>query len=111
VHWLCRQQDEEQAFQEHVKGVPANAHGAGELKHFNIADANAYQHHAVQLMNMPGSLHATNFPMITLETSQGNLARWDQNQGLFGAMRKDGTLLTFHMRYGAHLFQQAILEY
>jgi hypothetical protein len=50
------------------------------MKHFNIADANAHQHHAVQLMNMPGSFHATNFPIITLETSQGNLA-WDQNQG------------------------------
>jgi hypothetical protein len=98
-------------FKKHVKGVPANAFGAGDMTHLNIPDANAYQSFAVSFMNMPYQYHAVSFPVVTLETSAGNLARWDQNQGFFGAMRKDGTLVTFHMRPGAHLFQQAVLEY
>lgn len=98
-------------FKKHVKGVPANAFGAGDMKDYNIADANAYQNLAVRFMNLAGSFHATDFPIVTLETAKGNLARWDQNRGFFGAMNKQGTLLTFHMRPGAHLFQQAVNEY
>ncbi|MEB2184371.1 hypothetical protein VDS18_00340 [Xanthomonas campestris pv. campestris] len=97
-------------FKKHVKGVPANSVGAGDLAHLNITDAYAYQQMACTFMNQAGRFHATDFPIVTLETSKGNIARWNQNSGLFGSMTPDGTLLTFHIRKDASQFQTAITD-
>ena len=97
-------------YKQHVKGIGGGTNWKPDMPDW-YTDALAYEAAAIAFATMPGTFHAVNFPIVELITNKGNMARWNQNTGLFVAATSEGTLLTYHIRGDASLFQSAILEF
>lgn len=97
-------------YKKHVLGIGGGANWKADMENM-YTDALAYEAAAIAFATLEGEFHAVNFPIVELLTNNGNFARWNQNTGLFVASKADGTLLTFHFRHDASLFQAAVLEF
>jgi hypothetical protein len=97
-------------YKKHVLGKGGGTGWVADMSGW-YASAESYERAAITFATAEGTFHAYDFPIVELQTAKGNVARWNQNTGMFAAATPSGQLITFHMRLNAELFQRAIVEF